>query len=209
MIMGIHTRALALTATVLSAFTSFTVAQERESDGSAMAERRNVDDTLRAWDRQFNSPRRFVVLKAFRSEAVLDRETQLVWEREPKDEPGQTTFQLAVRHCYIVTTGGRMGWRLPTAEELTSLLVETPAAAGASRAALPDGHPFRNIFPERYWSVSEGSFAGSQGDPFTPGRQVVAPANPEISTVSLETELVTAFHPTWCVRGPGGGQSTR
>ena len=155
------------------------------------------------WSELIDDPSRFVVLEQFNGEAVLDRETQLVWQREPKDQPGssffRTTFFSAIRHCYRVTTGGRMGWRVPTAEQLTSLLVVTPTQ---TRAALPPENPFINITSERYWSISEGSFSSVSG------RYVVAPNEPGITTVAIETGLST-IHPTWCVRGPGGGQSSR
>lgn len=165
-----------------------------------------IDDLLQAWDRRIDKPSRFVVLKEFRKEAVLDRETQLVWQRATTDVTSgafyQGDFFNAIRHCYSITTGGRMGWRVPTAEELTSLLVEQVIPPGVTRAGLPPGHPFINIQQTRYWSISEGSFSGAVG------RYVVAPNNPQISQVDIETNL-GAIHPTWCVRGPGGGQSTR
>lgn len=158
------------------------------------------------WSKKIDKPARFVILKEFNEEAVLDRETQLVWQREPKDQPDvsfyRTDFFGAVRHCYSVTTGDRMGWRLPTAEELTSLLVETPTQSSVQRAALPHRHPFIGIAPTRVWTISEGSFDSA------PGRYVVAPNEPEVSTVGLELDL-EAIHSTWCVRGQGGGQSTR
>jgi hypothetical protein len=147
------------------------------------------------------------VLEEFDDQAVLDQETGLVWQREPADQPGssfyRTNFFGAIRHCYRVLTGGRMGWRLPTAEELTSLLVATPTSNPAiMRGALPSGHPFINIGAERYWSVSEGSFNS------VAARYLVAVNQPEITTVGIETNL-DRISPTLCVRGPGGGQSTR
>ena len=37
---------------------------------------------LESWDDQINSPQRFRVIPEFNNEAVLDRETQLVWQRD-------------------------------------------------------------------------------------------------------------------------------
>ena len=54
------------------------------------------------------------------SEAVLDRETGLVWQRVPS--MAGTTYQSPVRGCAHANTGGRYGWRMPTVEELASLL---------------------------------------------------------------------------------------
>lgn len=84
-----------------------------------------------------NCPR-FQVLSNWNSEAVLDRETGLVWERKR----GDTDFQWidAVRHCTTSTVGGHVGWRLPTIQELASLAdpnVTPPAPF------LPPGHPFQ------------------------------------------------------------------
>jgi Protein of unknown function (DUF1566) len=89
-----------------------------------------------------NCPR-FVVLSNFNSEAVLDRETGLVWERSPD---AQLFFWIsAVFHCSMTKVGNRMGWRLPTVAELTSLI--DPATS-----VPPAGHPFVNVQQLDYWS---------------------------------------------------------
>jgi hypothetical protein len=166
-------------------------------------------EILKSWSRKIkDATKRFEVLDRFNDEAVLDRETQLVWERAPQDPFLPGTFSVAVEHCYARIMGGRMGWRLPTVEELTSLLVETPTAnPEVIRAALPSGHPFIGIRSgnrpgSAYWSITASSAS------FGEGRFTVAVNEPEVSTVALETNL-EAIHPTWCVRGPGGGQSSR
>jgi Protein of unknown function (DUF1566) len=164
-------------------------------------------ENLKSWSIKIDNARaRFEVLGRFDSEAVLDRETQLVWEREPLDLLFPGTLAVAVEDCYNRIVGGRMGWRLPTLEELTSLLVEAPTTnPEVVRAALPDGHPFIGIRlgdrPESaYWSITAGSST------FGTGRFTVAVNEPEISTIALETDLEVVH---WCVRGPGGGQSSR
>jgi hypothetical protein len=86
-----------------------------------------------AWDRTIDSPKRFEVPKAFDSEAVLDQETGLVWQRAP--ETVAAPWGLSYDACVLATIGGRGGWRLPTAAELLSLL---PAGGDA----LPAGDPF-------------------------------------------------------------------
>ncbi|HKA41023.1 MAG TPA: DUF1566 domain-containing protein [Burkholderiales bacterium] len=53
------------------------------------------------------------------SEAVLDRETGLVWQRSPV---GHGRWNVASSQCLLAKTGGRVGWRLPTVNELASLL---------------------------------------------------------------------------------------
>src|SRR5438045_3087909 len=86
-----------------------------------------------AWDHK-NGPR-FVVLAPFASLAVLDQETGLVWERSPS--PGAFTFPGAQQRCNNLILAGRMGWRVPTLQELTSILsIPNPPLN------LEPGHPF-------------------------------------------------------------------
>src|SRR5262245_16126723 len=76
---------------------------------------------------------RFVVLNSFNGEAVLDNETGLVWEQSPGDtdrdgdvdQDDALDWYSALSHCYKKAVGGRInrkGWRLPTIEELASLV---------------------------------------------------------------------------------------
>ena len=75
--------------------------------------------TTPSWDQTMPASTRFVVLTNFNNEAVLDRETGLVWEQEIS----ATTFTWteAMSHCFFIHTGGKYGWRLPFIEELASL----------------------------------------------------------------------------------------
>ena len=111
-----------------------------------------VDDStqphLKSWSNVIpNAPRRFVVLADFGNAAVLDRETGLVWEQSP--EGAVRTWEDAVRTCWQRQVGGRMGWHLPTIEELSSLLDPSAVIPGP---ALPTGHPFQNVQNASYWS---------------------------------------------------------
>ena len=91
-----------------------------------------------SWDQTLPSNTRFIVLLNMNSEAVLDRETGLVWEKSPS----QTTrnWNDSIEHCSVRNTGGRMGWRLPTMPELFSLVDPSQ-----SSPALPVGHPFLGV----------------------------------------------------------------
>jgi hypothetical protein len=90
-----------------------------------------------SWDQKITTGR-FVVLGNWNNEAVLDRETGLVWEKEAGT--GKIDLQFASLHCLALTKGGRMGWRLPTVPELTSLVDPSQ-----SNPALPSGHPFNRV----------------------------------------------------------------
>jgi hypothetical protein len=78
---------------------------------------------------------------------VFDEETGLVWERSP------TLYKrlrdAAIVFSYTKATAGRKGWRLPTIEELLSLVDPTQ-----NNPTLPVGHPFINVQTGYfYWST--------------------------------------------------------
>lgn len=103
-----------------------------------------------AWSQKLTS-NRFVILANWNGEAVLDRETGLVWERVPDSFGHEWDF--AHRHCNQLTVGGRKGWRLPSLAELTSLIDPSVAFPGP---ALPPGHPFSTGSSGFHWSASTG-----------------------------------------------------
>lgn len=144
---------------------------------------------LPAWDRAIPAAKRFIVLSDFNNQAVLDRETGLVWERSPQLQPTfPTMWSSATFSCAEHSTGGRMGWRLPSLHELASLLDPSVPAPGPT---LPVGHPFTNVQALSYWSASARADdpVGAWG-------------------VDLLDGTVHAFgkgdpHLGWCVRGAG------
>lgn len=78
-------------------------------------------------------------------DVVLDKETGLVWERSP--DSFTNNWYYLVYLAYNKCLGGRKGWRLPTIEELNSLVDpnEPPPT-------LISGHPFVNVGTGFYWS---------------------------------------------------------
>jgi len=72
-------------------------------------------------------------------EAVLDKQTGFTWARNLDLASGSKPFQEAVKFCQDLEIGNRKGWRLPTKEELITIL-----DTSQSNPALPDGHPFEN-----------------------------------------------------------------
>jgi Protein of unknown function (DUF1566) len=102
------------------------------------------------WDKKLTGANRFIVLAAFGSQAVFDKETGLVWERAPSTDT--FTPSEAQRHCNHTHLGDRFGWRLPTIQELASL-VDTSQA----EPALTNGNPFTNVITDDcYWSATLG-----------------------------------------------------
>lgn len=97
-----------------------------------------------AWSLKLPTSTRFETV--LDDEAVLDWETGLVWERSP--DTTTRTWSDAVSYAYNKTVGGRKGWRLPTVEELASLI--DTSVSGSPK--LPSGHPFTYVHSSGYWS---------------------------------------------------------
>lgn len=76
--------------------------------------------------------------KDISDDVVFDKETGVVWERAPISEAQK--WDAAIIYSYPNANAGRQGWRLPTIEELLSLIDPTQ-----SNPALPHGHPFINV----------------------------------------------------------------
>ena len=139
------------------------------------------------WDQQINGEGRFKVLSQFGGAAVLDKETGRVWEQSPSTVVFPWTGSSdAHSHSYQLEVGGRKGWRLPTIEELASL-VDTLQAS----PTLPAGHPF-NVQATPHWSsttnASDASRAWAVG----------------FATGSVFNPVKTATREAWCVRGGQG-----
>ena len=90
--------------------------------------------------------------------AVLDHETGLVWQKDADDNMVRD-WHLAQTYCYRLVIGGRGGWRLPTVDELTTLIdYNVPYSVGHPR--LPAGHPFV-VLSSYYWSST--TYANNTG----------------------------------------------
>ncbi len=107
-----------------------------------------ADQTL-SWDKAMPASQRFAVLAAFNNEAVLDKETGLVWEKSPQS--AAVSLPNARLACSNKAVGGRKGWRLPALPELASLVDPSIASPGPT---LPAGHPFMAVQSANYWSAS-------------------------------------------------------
>ena len=146
-----------------------------------------------AWDQKLQCDTlatcpRFIVLSNWNSDAVLDRETGLVWERSPSTT-STFTWEDAQTHCNQLNVGNRKGWRLPTIQELASLVDPTQ-----SNPALPAGHPFSNVLSfVPYWSATTGATDASRA-------WVVLFGSGDV--VSGFPKSLTGL--AWCVRGGQG-----
>jgi len=140
-----------------------------------------------SWAQQLPASTRFVVLSNWGTgnEAVLDRETGLVWEQSPSTT--QSNWFILSSHCVRLSKGGRKGWRLPTIQDLASLIDPTQ-----TNPSLPSGHPFA-VQSSYYWSAS--SFANLANDVW-----VVDFGNGSVVNGGKVNAIVYA----WCVRGGPG-----
>jgi len=78
---------------------------------------------------------------------VLDKETGLIWARDANLAGLTKQWQDAIDYCSSVPLGHRKGWRLPTREELSSLIDTSQLDP-----AVPSDHPFINVQSNVYWS---------------------------------------------------------
>ena len=78
---------------------------------------------------------RFIVLANFNSEAVLDQDTGLLWERSPS--MARTDWKTATASCLNRAIGGQRGWRLPSIVELTNLFDPSVQDSDAMLARRP------------------------------------------------------------------------
>ncbi len=152
-----------------------------------------------SWDQSLAASTRFVVLTNFNSQAVLDRETGLVWERAPSTTfvplvpaPNEFTGATAVGRCALLKVGGRYGWRLPTIQELHSLIDDT------QDPALPAGNPFTGIGGS-YWTSTHGTAFGSTADTYIVSFNLGG-FGVGLSLAPPDFGVVRA----WCVRGGSG-----
>ena len=157
-----------------------------------------------SWDQTLPSSTRFIVLSNMRSEAVLDRETGLVWERTPTlpaTSPGGVEFRGAIPRCWDVETGGRKGWHLPRTDELLSLGQRSTVFGGSP---LPEGHPFIGVIGGFFWTVDYFPTSGTTVvygayvyfDPGNANPDIGFPANAFVNIADPASHLNV-----WCVRG--------
>lgn len=147
-----------------------------------------------SWDQTLQADNRFQLVMG--DHGVLDKETDLVWERSPGDTNGDgevtvedwQSWNQARLHCATKAVGARKGWRLPSFHELASLVDPAVPVPGPTLAA---GHPFEGVQPGVYWSATV--------DAAVAGRRWVVLLNS--GNVAFVPE--SNSHLVWCVRGGG------
>jgi hypothetical protein len=151
-----------------------------------------------AWNKKITN-KRFVLALGIgpgSTRAYLDKETGLVWEKSPgKGDPSATLMAdwlTAQSACNALQVGDRQGWRLPTVQELASLV--DPSQTGSPK--LPAGHPFINVQSSFYWSATTRE---NPGQPNAWGVNFGGGAG-NVVGIGVKTDS----HFVWCVRGHQG-----
>jgi len=139
-----------------------------------------------AWSQILPAADRFQLVMG--GAAVLDRETGLVWEQSPSTS--LFSWLNAQLHCNTLATGGRLGWRLPTIQELASLVDQNNPGGDY----LPPGHPFSIVLPAYWWIWSATTTAGNAS--------VAWFVYLKLGGVS-SSDKTDLFY-VWCVRGGQG-----
>jgi hypothetical protein len=151
-----------------------------------------------SWDRRINNTQqRFKVLSESADEAVLDRETGLVWERRPSTK--LLPWSTARLFCAQKAVGGRGGWRLPSFAELASLV--DPSVTDPAAPRLPPGHPFLDVQTGTYWSAT--AFADQPGFALAVFFFFVTGSDAPVGVTDANTN--GGPHLAWAVRGGSPG----
>ena len=165
-----------------------------DPSGNPVPTMKTLDEIPPAWSQKLraddgeadgcNSSRFKCVLNG---EAVLDKETGLVWQRAPyyTEPEGYIDWYGAQWSCNAANTGGRFGWRVPTISELYSLRDYCPDRRDW---ALPCGHPFIDAIAS-YWSSTTWFFDSNKGIAWSPGYGTSGSADKTLKLCR------------WCVRG--------
>ena len=82
---------------------------------------KTLDEIPPTWSQQLPPEKRYAVVLG--GDAVLDKESGLVWERAPY-LPETVSWEQAFETCLLRSTGDRAGWRLPSMAEMASLSAE-------------------------------------------------------------------------------------
>ena len=96
-----------------------------------------------------------------KEEVVVDQLTGLTWTRDANPNVYPLNWQEALAYVSKMNGDKAFGysdWRLPNRRELRSLVSHQ-----TRRPVLPEGHPFRNVFPSWYWTSTSAAINPAYG----------------------------------------------
>jgi len=147
-----------------------------------------VKGKFTSWDKKILGSTRFKLVPD--GDAVLDRETGLVWEKSPYTVITYT-WSAACDVCYNREVANRKGWRLPAVEELSSLVDNNNVMP-----SLHVGYPFTFTIFFEAWETPFWSSTTRAGT--TEAWSV------DFSGGDIEHAVKTTPGYVWCVRGGYG-----
>jgi hypothetical protein len=175
-------------AAIIIMVTALTMAGDLEPTAPPGPTMKTLNEIPPTWSQTYSTASDRFVLVLY-DDAVLDRETGLVWARNANIPGGTVSWEGANTYCRNLEIGNRKGWRLPMVEELASLV--DPAS---SDPALPPGYSsfFYNVNNDVYWSST------------TRETDTVRGWGVQMTTGEVEPYPKTESHRIWPVRGGSG-----
>jgi hypothetical protein len=184
-----------ITATALGLFVVASIATEvaggpLDPPGTPSSTMRTLNEVLPSWHSSLStqgacqSERWDCVIKG---NAVLDRETGLVWQQDSLVNADELNWYDSLAICRTLNLEGKLGWRVPTIEEFFTLL---------DNFSQPPDPPFTAGVNPRYWTASTdpANAANALYWSFTAG-SIFPGAKSGVPATGIGV---------WCVRGPGG-----
>jgi hypothetical protein len=181
--------------TLIMFLPAVSVAGNLEPSGPPAPTMKTLDQMPPTWDQTLQCDTtacpRFVLVMG--GAGVLDKETGLVWEKSPSTTA--VSLSDAQVRCNLLTAGGRLGWRLPSVQDLASLVDPTVPAPGPK---LPSGHPFTSVLAgndDFYWSANCNVSNGCNSYEWAVGFGV---------NIGGYSQIPGYMRYVWCVRGGQG-----
>jgi hypothetical protein len=150
--------------------------------GSTM---KTLDHVTPSWSQDLNAAPTGRFVQVLSNQAILDKETGLVWRKSLSTTPASWTNAMYL--CNTLNIATRKGWKLPSVQELASLLDTVN-----TNPALPSGHPFVSVQNNQYWT--------STADVTDSGNAWVVSFG--TGNVGIESKSSSLY--VWCVRNGSG-----
>ena len=166
----------------------YAIAGSLEPPGPPGPTMKTLDEIPPSWHQILPAAQRFQSVLG--DKGVLDKETGLVWEKQP--QISKMNWSDALDYCYRSASLGkpRGGWRLPTIEDLSSLFDTSQIPASIPAGVFVGISGF-------YWTSTTDPKDASNAYPIDSGSGSVFPQAKTNAAVAVP----------WCVRGGSGHSS--
>jgi hypothetical protein len=166
----------------------YSIAGDLNPAGPPGSTMKTLDHVTPTWSQDLNAAPTGRFVQVLSDAAVLDKETGLVWRRSLS--VSTTSWTGALYLCNTLTIATRKGWKLPSVQELSSLL-----DAVRTDPALPLVNPFINVQNNQYWT--------STSDVTDSGNAWVVGFGTGVVGIESKSSLLNY----WCVRSGSGSEA--